>query len=394
MTQKRKLDNWLLAFRDWALPRTEAPENFIFWAGLFTLSAAIRKHVMIPKKFLGGWECYPNIFIVFVGPPGIAKKTTSMNFGDELLSQLPEIPASPTIITQAALMSALSESNDGSLYITSGELSSLISKSKTEMFEFLTDGYDTRKPIIARTIKRGTEIVQTPCINMLACTTPSWIHDNMPAAVIGGGFAARCIFIYEDGPSAFRMYYTNIDQKKVDIKSDELVHDLIHISSLSGEFEIAKEALDFVETWYHKNMNSVSEKDPRLRGYFARKHVHVHKIAQLIKLAKSDELILNVEDFEQAFSVLSMVEKRMLGVFKSVGQNQYTVETDDIREFIKINKKVGRGLIYRSFQASAQPEYLERILQSLVIMGDVNSKLEGDEIYYTLNTAAYLESTL
>lgn len=380
---KRKLENWLLGFKEWASPRTEAPEAFIFWTGLFTLAAAIRKHVWIPQGILGNWECYPNVYIIFVGPPGIAKKTTSMTFGDKLLAQLPEVPASPTIVTQAALATAIATSSDGSMYITASELASLISKSKTDMYEFLTDGYDTRKDIRISTISRGPETIKNPCFNMLACTQPAWILENMPASVIGGGFAARCIFVFEDSPSSFKMYYTHIDWNIINDLEQKLVEDLVYISqNINGEFSLTKEALDFGEDWYVSNMNKVKEKDPRLQGYFSRKAVHLHKVAELLVIAQRDELVITEDDLKAALRVLETIEYKLMHVFRNVGRNIHSVDVDTIREFIRMHKKVERSLVYKSFQAIALPDVVDKLLTGLALMGDITVSLEDGITYF------------
>lgn len=380
MAYQRKLDNWLLGFQKWSVPTTEAPETYLMWSGLFTLSAAVRKHVKIPKAYLGSWESFPNLYIVLVGPPAV-KKTTALAFTDDLLSKLPEVPASPTKISEAALASALSTSIDGSIYITASELASLVGKSKLDMYEFLTDGFDSRKDIKVMTISRGLEVIPNPCINMMACTQPAWILENMPASVIGGGFASRCIFVFEGSTSRWQMYYRNIDQKEMEKLGADLLSDLIHISQLQGEFSVTTEALDFMEDWYQNGMRILQTRDPRLQGYFARRHVHAHKVAQLISLAKKDELSLGIEEFKQAIAILEISERSLMNVFRNIGRNSLSADTDAIRDFVKANKKVERGEILKNFQASALPDVIDKLVNGLIAMGDLTQVYEEGRYY-------------
>lgn len=208
----RNYKNWRHGFLEWVMPRSEAPQSFLALVALFGVATAVRKHVKVPRSAgLGGWECYPNIYVTLVAEPGVARKTTTMDFVDEILKDLTNAPSAPTIITQASLMTTLSESPDGSIYITASELGSLVQKSKTEMFEFLTDGYDARKAIRGRTILRGHEVIENPCINMMACSQPGWMKENMPASVITGGFASRTIFAYEEKARLRQMYWDNVE---------------------------------------------------------------------------------------------------------------------------------------------------------------------------------------
>lgn len=381
----RKFENWLLAFRNWTVPRTEAPENFLIWTGLFTIAVSVRKHVRISKKHLAGWEAYPNIFVIFVGPPA-SRKTTAMNFADDLLCKIPEIQAAPTRATESALGTALATSKDGSTYITASELASFISKSKLDMYEFLTDGYDTRKDIKILTQIRSLETVTNPCINMLACTQPIWLSENMPASVIGGGFASRCLIIQEDVASNWKLFRRDIDMKHYDNMEKDLISDLLHIANLRGDFEIEDTSLENeMDAWYIEGMEIIHTRDSKLQGYYGRRHVHLLKTCMLLSLAQKDELVITRENFIQAKMILEMAEKKLINVFKGIGKNIFTVEMDDIRNFISVRKKVERQLVLKNFQASALPDVLNKLIDGLIMMGDVETTVENKTAYLQLS---------
>ena len=194
----RQCANWLDTYMSWTLPRSEAPESYIKWTGLFTLSSVLRRKVRIPKGILGSWECPPHLYIMFIAPPGEARKTTTQSYAIDLLEEVPDVMKGPAIVTQASLLDKLVESEDSSVYLIAEEFSDLIMKSKGEMFEFLTSMFDGKKSIEASTISRGVQFAERPCINLLAATTPIWVSENMSEAIIGGGFASRVIFIYEE----------------------------------------------------------------------------------------------------------------------------------------------------------------------------------------------------
>ena len=376
-------NNWLSKFSDWCSPRSESPYSFIFWAGLFTLAAATRKHVYLPKSILGSYDLYPNLYIVFVAPPGI-RKTTTMGFADEILGMFdPKVlPSSPTIITQAALMVELVESKDNSIYITASELASLVQKSKTDMFEFLTDAYDCKKSIKARTIGRGVEEAKKPCLNLLACTQPVWVAENIPPSVIGGGFASRVIFVYEQNPRRRQMYYRELNHDILAEYKNELIEDLAHIAMIEGEFDITEEAELWMEQYYVDKSALIKTKDPRLQGYFERKSIHIHKVAMLMSISYKDDLVLTKTDFESAIKVLDMIEPNMLQVFSHIGKNTYTADIDNIRDFIISRGKVARSDVFRTFQANAQPAVLDELINALKVMGYIQEILDNGVSFY------------
>ncbi|HEY4699014.1 MAG TPA: hypothetical protein VIH27_01400, partial [Nitrososphaerales archaeon] len=84
----RKCENWLSDYLRWTIPRSEAKESYIFWTGLFTLACVLRRHVKVGEEYLGSWECYPYLYLLFIGPAG-NKKTTTTKYSLDLLEDIP-----------------------------------------------------------------------------------------------------------------------------------------------------------------------------------------------------------------------------------------------------------------------------------------------------------------
>jgi hypothetical protein len=381
----RKCENWLETFGRWTLPRCESPETFVFWSGLFILSSALRRQVKVGKKYLGSWECPPHLYIMFIGEAGVVRKTTAANFGSELLDEINFIKRGPTIVTQAALLTKLVESPDASVYVLSEEFSDVIMKSGEDMFAFLTAMFDGKKSIESSTIMRGTEFAVRPCINMLAATTPQWVAAKMPEQIIGGGFASRVIFIQEDTVRERHMYYkavmakTDFNKLKLD-----LVADLRHIAeTVAGDFELDEEAEKFMEAWYQEHADDGRD-NYKLSGYYQRRPAHIHKVAMLMHIAKSDELILHKHDFENAISLVLMLEKNLPKVFEGVGKNPYTIDISRIRNHIIAKEPIADKDLRTTFASTAEPWKLDQFIKSLVAIGEVKVYKNGTgELYYT-----------
>lgn len=379
----RKCPNWLDTFMKWTLPRSEAQESYIKWTGLFTLSSVLRRKVKIPKNILGSWECPPHLYIMFIAPPGEARKTTSMSYAIDLLENLDDITKAPAIATQASLLSRLVDSKDNSVYITSEEFSDLIMKSKGEMFEFLTSMFDGKRSIEASTISRGAEFVNRPCINMLAATTPIWIAENMSEAVIGGGFASRVIFVYEESTRRKQLIYKNkIDFSHLDSLRANLIKDLIYINEkIEGDFDIDDEVIDFLESWYQTRK---TEPNKKLKGYHERKPAHLLKTAMLLHIAHSDTLVLNKSDIDNAFEELSKLEVKLPKVFAGIGKNPYTFDMRDIVEFVVTIGRVEKIELLKHFEAAAPPSMLNELISALITMKQIKVEVDpiSNKIYY------------
>lgn len=377
----RQCSDWLSTFMEWTLPRSEAPLSYIKWTGLFTLSAVLRRKVKIPKSILGSWECPPHLYIMFIAPAGEARKTTTQSYAIDLLDELPDVKKGPAIVTQASLLNTLVDSDDASVYLISEEFSDLIMKSKGEMFEFLTSMFDGKKSIEASTISRGVQFVEKPCVNLLAATTPVWVTENMSEAVIGGGFASRVIFIYEETVRRKQLIYKGtVGLDKLPLMRKKLVEDLIHIDlNIKGDFDLTPDAAMFIEEWYQVRKPEVNKK---LKGYHERKPAHLFKVAMLLHIARSDDLSISVEDLENALSELSKIEVKLPRVFEAVGKNPFSFELKHIAQYVREEGKVERAVLLEHFAASAPPSMLIDLISSLCTIKVIKAVEDNGKLWF------------
>jgi|SRR5690606_15644537 len=372
-TYKRQCENWLLDFGRWTLPRSEAPESFIFWTGLFTIAAALRRRVYIPKKYLGSWECAPNLYIMFIAGAGRARKSTTANYVEDLLDEVPQITRSPEIITKESLLSTIVRSDDASMCITAPEFGEFIVKSGVEMYGFLTNAYDGKRRLAASTLSRGVELAERPCVNLLGATTPEWVADNMPESVIGGGFASRVIFIYEEKVRRRQFFYDEIvDPEESEQMRRKLVADINHISNnISGEFTFTPEAKEFAEHWYQTTADDGAAENYKLSGYYERRPAHMLKVAMCVHAARSDSLILEKSDLEEAITLLQQIEKKLPRTFQAIGRNPYTIDMGRILEFVEQRGQTTPAEVKQNFYHVAEPAKLDELIAGMIAMNRI-----------------------
>lgn len=378
---ERKCENWLQEFGKWTLPRSEAPETFIMWTGLFTLASALRRHVFISKKYLGSWGVSPNLYILFIAPAGKARKSTTANYAEELLT-VTNATMAPEIITKEDLLNKLVKSSDATMCIISPEFGEFIIKSGTSMFGFLTNMYDGKKNISASTLSRGAEFAERPCINLLGATTPEWVAENMPESVIGGGFASRVIFIYEEKVRRRQLFYDNLNQHDLAQTQRRLQEDLIHIAeNINGEFEFSPEAKEFMEQWYDETADAGDAASYKLHGYYERRPAHVFKVAMLLHAAYSDDLIIQKSDLELAIGQLELLEEKLPRVFQNIGHNPHTVDIYRILEYITEYGKIKKEDVLRQFMSAATPSMIDELIMGLANAGFIGIRVIGTETW-------------
>lgn len=373
MTYTRKCSDWLSTYTEWTLPRSESPETMIQWSGLFTLASVMKRNVMVPKTMMGSYDIVPNMYVIFVGPAGGPRKTTTVDYSLELLSRLPQIKKAADLTSKEALVDELLKTEGCALTVIAGELGEFFAKSGPEMFGTLTNLWDSKRDLQVNTLSRSVQFGEKPCLNLIGATTPAWIAEHVPESAIGGGFASRTIFVFEPTTRRRKLYYKELDYDQIQKLREQLTDDLQHIAGIVGEYEIDKEAAEYMEDWYQK---MVLPTNTKLHGYWQRRHTHAHKVAMLVKASYSDELVLRIPDFEKAIQYLKEIEIKLPDVFIGIGRNKYVIDAKVMAGYIRMKCLEGgaeylgvpRKEMIEEFYAVAEPEMLDRLIKSLMDM--------------------------
>lgn len=234
----RNYANWLTAFLEYS-NYAESPKEMRFWAGVSAIAGALRRKVWIDQKYFT-WT--PNFFIVLVAPPGVVSKSTTADLSMSLLREVPGIKFGPDVVTWPALVQALAGSCesfevDGEwhpmspLTLVASELGNLIQPQDRDLINMYIHLWDGKKTVEKVTKTSGNDVVEAPWVNMIGCTTPHWIADNMPPATVGGGFTSRCIFVWADKKEKFVAYPREHIPTGLEGRKMALIQDLEHISS-------------------------------------------------------------------------------------------------------------------------------------------------------------------
>lgn len=356
----RQLKDWIPAYLDFT-SGTEAPRIMHFWVGISTLAGVLRRRVWIDMK---RFKWYPNFFIILVAPPGVISKTTTMDMGLDLLKRVPGIKFGPDVVTWQALAQRLAESGESfewpehsgdwlpmsALTLASGELGNLINPLDREMINFYIAMWDNRLAFEKVTKASGTDQISAPWVNLVGCTTPQWIAENMPAVTIGGGFTSRCLWVYGDKKETFIAYPDEHTKPNHDLYADALVADLEHIATtLLGPFVLAKEAREWGREWYEVLWKGTERgiEDDRLDGYLARKQTHMHKLAMILSASRGDSQVIELEDLVLADKMLVATETHLDKVFSKIGKSDQANNADKFLAYVKFHSPIPYEQAYR-----------------------------------------------
>ena len=114
---------------------TEPAKQFHTWVGLSAIASALRKKIWF--RF-GRIRIHPNIYVVLVSEPGVARKTQAITYGEEIIGEVSAIVTSADAITPQAMLEDLEMAKTeevlpngttlthNSLCVTSGEFESFL----------------------------------------------------------------------------------------------------------------------------------------------------------------------------------------------------------------------------------------------------------------------------
>jgi hypothetical protein len=393
----RHFPHWLKAFVNYA-SFGEAPLSMYFWVGVSALAGALRRQVWIDQ---GYFKWFANFYIVVVAPPGVVAKSTTASIGMDLLKDVPGVKFGPDVVTWQALVQSLAEATEsfelnGSFHpmsaitIESSEFGNFLNPHDREMVDLLVSLYDGRKSFHKVTKTSGSDTIECPWVNIIACTTPAWISGNFPEYMIGGGFTSRCIFVYAETKRQYVAYPSKVLPPDFHETRTKLIEDLIQISYLRGEYKLTPEAEEWGKVWYrqHYENRPVQLDNERFGGYIARKQTHIHKLAMVIAAAQRSELIITREDLESANHLVTSLEAAMPKVFSKIGLSDQSKATEELLSFIRSQGSVEYTALFRnSLKNFDEARDLEAAVDGLVKSGYIRMETGKDGLWYIRSIA-------
>lgn len=385
---KRHHDDWLKSFVAYA-SYGEAPLTMYFWVGVSAVAGALRRRVWIDQGF---FRWLSNFYIVLVAPPGIVAKSTTASIGMNLLRDVPNIKFGPDVVTWQALVQSLAASTEmfpigdkfypqSAITIESSEFGNFLNPSDREMVDVLVSLWDGKQGAFTKITKtQGNDEVINPWVNIVACTTPSWIAGNFPEYMIGGGFTSRCIFVYAEKKRKYVAYPSQHLPPEFQEMRLKLIQDLERISNLAGPYELDPAALVWGEKWYEDLFKNRPPhlNNERFGGYIARKQTHIHKLAMVMAAAKRDERVILLEELEGANAVVSALELEMPRVFSHIGRTEISRHMEELLSCIRAYGEIEYTELFKAmFRIFPSTLDFENALKSLRSAGFIDTVPTG-----------------
>lgn len=391
-------NNWLDSYLR-LMENTEPARLFDKWVGYSVIASALRRKVSLQ---LGRLVYYPNIYVVLVAEPGVARKTQAIKYGVNFLNTIPDIRLSADSSTKEAMTDDVESSGmdellvDGttlrhsSLNIISKEFESFLGQKKenTRMLTALTDLFDCPDDWSSRTKHSGSNKIINPWVNLLAATTPDSLANSLPASAVGGGLTSRIMFIWADKKKK-SVAIPAMTEEELKIK-EMLEKDLYRISRLSGNYTMTADCMKKWIAWYDRFDEDESGDricpDKSFSGWYSRKPTYIIKISILRAAAESSKLVIEWRHIEEAISAIREVEYSMGNAFKAIGKSEISGEVDNVLQIIrnagKISEKELMTKIWRDIDATKFTNVSDTLIKTGKVVRTYKGPDESTGVWY------------
>ena len=391
---ERKLGNWINKYIEYTR-HDESPEIFHRWTAYVVLSAAINRNCWVDR---GYYKLFPNLYVLFIGPSGVGKSTSS-GIGIELLRESTlRVNIYKDFITSGALMEFMSratvnmEFTKGSktlvikktpLLLYASELGNLLSVRSgiRELTLLLTELFNKQGDHEDTTNKRGSISIKKPCVTFFACCFPSWLEEELTSISLRSGFLGRMLVVYANSKRHLAPEIKLTESDKT-LRKD-LLHDLEIIGALYGPMAFSKEADRFWQSWYQSLPTECGGQDVEIEvdGFLSRKPAFVHRLAMIHSLARDNSMVIDIEDLQEAQRLLNVCQMHMQGIVPTT--ERFRVLTKIKHNMLKLSEKTGKDVIQKSdlmkrISRFANVKILDEVLEQLILEGQVS--LEGRKI--------------
>jgi hypothetical protein len=257
-----------------------------------------------------------------------------------------------------------------SMYFTLPELASLLRKRTDDTVNFLLGLYDCPLDYEYKTKTKESDRVRRGCLNLFAGTTPEFMESVFDANLINQGFSSRVFFIYANKNRKNVFSPPPLTPIQLQYKIDLLQH-VRKLTCLYGKAYTSKETEEWLQKWWNdheENRAGRSNSSPKLDPYYARKNIHIQKVAMAEHFGESTELFIPQFRFEQAADILAKEEKNMHIALTFEGVNPLGKLTDHVVEYLQYRKKANFVDLVTEFWKSCPDGHksMEEVLAHLI----------------------------
>ena len=366
------LEKWRFYLED-----LESPDLYLDWGFYFMISSCLQRRIWTSQ---GINAIYPNLFMLLVGPPACGKSRLISMISDiiednelKIMSKdkkqtAPLFPYTADSITAEALSRYLAEEctkvftlEDGSDYVHASctmlieELGVFLKKRTEDTVNMLNQLYDAR--------------------NIREC-----FNENL----ISQGFTSRFIVVYQDEPRFLRQF-TGFTDKHIQARADIVQH-VKKLSKRCGPVPMSEECAAYHKKRYESGsyINNRINSSPKLELYYARKNIHLQKLALSVQMGNSAESKeVTLESFKYAEKFIAETELFMHRSYDLTGRNVIHEFTRKLGEYVNSKEDgVSHKKLWLDWHSDLKKDELEAALEFLMQTDQIVAAKKGGKLVY------------
>jgi len=269
-----------------------------------------------------------------------------------------------------------------SLCFVLDEISSLFRKRTEDVSNFLLTAYGCGEDYTYKTKTQGTDRIRRLCLNFIGGTTPDFMQSTFDDQLIGNGYSSRTFFIYATKPrfAVFRM--AELTAEQVQYKKDIIDH-ILKLYFLFGECRVDKETEDFMLEYMKQDLEHPEKrinKSTKMVPYYARKNIHITKLAMALHFGDSTDMHIPLSRFKQAIEILDKEERTMHLALTLDGDNPLAKPSRKILEHLQRVGKDTFTSILADFYGHLRKSELEEVLEALQQTEQITTQQITDEV--------------
>ena len=346
----RRFKDFIQASVD-AVKDSPIPKPFAKWTALSAVSGALGRRVWFPMP---NYNIGSNLFVILIASPGRNKSVSLIlpfskvfsrltspvgateddhNFNSGLdeygLRKYPlytiqdritpeKLAVDMTKVTRLDLRLCTEENPefyDSSLTLVTCEFGTFMGRNERYLQMFLTDMWDAKDSYSHKTKTAGEYIIQGPCLNWIACATPTQFVDNLPEDAKSQGLLSRIIPVFYEGEKIPQ----DLRQKVISEHTiNDLRNDLSKIALMRGPMEFERDAFEIANTDIFDGIQP-EPTDPHLSEYCQRRVSHFLKVAMSVSASRSSSCKISKDDWTITKEIMFDMEQNMPKALEGFG---------------------------------------------------------------------------
>jgi len=379
--------DWLQDVLD-ATAEAESPRSFFWWAGACAIASTVKNQVYLDKFY---YKLFPNMFVFIVAPSGLRKGAPV-----DLCIELVKMGAHTRVIagrsSAQAIVNELGKTHtkengdapltEASALIASGEFSSSIVRDP-DALTILTNLYDGHynKEYSTYLKSMGTETIKGVNITLFGGLNETHFNDLITEKEISGGFMARTLVVYERKRA---LKNSLVDEPEKLFVPDQLAVYLKEMSKVKGKFAWSPDAKKLYKDWY---MEWDAEGEEDKTGLANRIHDHILKVAMIISLSQSFDLILRPEHIIEAKDKCFALVKNLKRITQGSGKSATAPVMQKIVATLLAaeNYRMGRSKLLSKLSGTCDYIEFDKAIETLIQSRIVKDAFKvNDELTYEL----------